>query len=162
MTSRLRLQLVGVAALATAASSAHAEDEPLDREPVTCINVSRFQRMEAADDQTLLFHLSGDRVYRNTLHQRCPNIDRPNTNIAYEATSRLARLCANDLVKTTDGLTCRLGQFAAITPAEARELMASAAGKSASAVSSSAAPPPDDSRDEVPPGGPPANEDRPK
>ncbi len=133
MTSRNRLQLLAIAALSLAAPNTHAQDEEvLDRTPVTCITISRVQRMDVIDTQTLVFRMSNGRMYRNKLHQECPNIDRANNPIQYPVTaSRLPRLCEDDLVTTREQSTCRLGPFEPITDEEAKDLKAAAdaAGK---------------------------------
>jgi hypothetical protein len=103
----------------------HAQDEePLDREPVTCINRSRLATTSIVDEQTVLFYFRGGRVLRNTLQHRCPNLDRTDT-LAYGVTaSRLASLCAGDLINTEDGVSCRIGPFVPMTAAEAKALLA--------------------------------------
>ena len=118
---------IAVAALPIAAPSARAQDErSLDRTPVACINVSRLQRMQIVDDRTILFYLPGNRVYRNSLHQRCPQLD-PTDSIGYAITSsRLARLCEIDVIDTEDGATCQLGPFEPITRDEANAIAAAA------------------------------------
>jgi uncharacterized protein DUF6491 len=129
MTSTFRLcgLAIAVAALPYAAPSARAQDEQsLERAPVACINVSRLQRAQIVDDQTILFYLPGDRVYRNTLQQRCQQLDRTDA-IGYGITSsRLARLCEIDLITTEDGVTCQLGPFEPITRDEAKAIAAAA------------------------------------
>jgi hypothetical protein len=63
-------------------------------------------------------------VYRNRLHQACPNIDQASNAIQYPITSsRLPRLCADDVVTTMrDLIACRLGPFEPITADEADAL----------------------------------------
>jgi hypothetical protein len=123
--SRLYRAAIAVAGLPSTVPSALAQDEAsIAREPVTCINVSRLQTIEIVDEQTIVFYLPGERIYRNSLHQRCPNLDRTDT-IRYDITaSRLARLCGSEMVDTEDGIRCRLGRFEPITRDEVKALAA--------------------------------------
>jgi hypothetical protein len=123
MVSQLRPPFLrsAIAALPLFAAAAGAQD---NSKPETCINVSRVQRMEILDERTILFFLPGDVVYRNSLRDRCPNIDQTNNSVDYQITSsRLARLCANELLHTRQGNTCRLGSFEPITPEQASALL---------------------------------------
>lgn len=126
MTSSHRLRFVAVVAAAwlVTSPSAHAQDEKsLDRAPVRCIDLGRLQRMEVVDEQTVLFFLPGNRVYRNTLHSRCPHLDRNIITRGWLTPSRLTRLCAKEVVGTEDG-PCKFGEFEPITPEEAKDLSA--------------------------------------
>jgi hypothetical protein len=113
-----------MAALSAAAPSSYAQDETaLDRTPVSCITISRVRHMAVIDTQTLVFRMNNGQVYRNRLHQVCPNIDLASNAIEYPITSsRLPRLCADDVVTTREMITCRLGPFEPITADEADAL----------------------------------------
>jgi hypothetical protein len=124
MTSRNRLQLLAIGALSLAAPNTHAQDEEaLDRTTVDCVTVPRIKRMQVIDTQTLLFRMTDGRLYRNRLHEACPNIDRASNWIEYPITaSRLPRLCQDDLITTKEQSRCRLGPFEPITAEEAEAL----------------------------------------
>jgi hypothetical protein len=150
---------IAVAGLSLGVPCARAQaDEPLDRSPVTCIIVSRLEYTKIVDEQTVLFYLPGDRVFRNRLHNGCPWLDRDDT-IGYGVTpSRLARLCAGDLINTEDGVGCRVGPFEPITVDEAKEILAAEDDDGVS--SSDAAPAPAGSEAGAPPAEAPAVSDR--
>jgi hypothetical protein len=71
--------------------------------------------------------MRGDSVYRNTLPNKCPGLQREN-RIAYETHG--ARLCNVDTITVLEdfgvgfrpGFTCRLGQFVPLSPAEVEDI----------------------------------------
>jgi hypothetical protein len=105
-----------------------SEDEgAFDRTPEDCIIVSRIDQTDAIDDQNIIFRMRGDRVYRNTLPNKCPGLAREN-RIGYE--TRSSRLCKIDTITVLEdfgvgfrpGFTCRLGQFVPLSEAEVEDL----------------------------------------
>jgi hypothetical protein len=159
MTSRRRPYslAIAVAGLSLAVPCARARaEEPFDRTPVTCIIVSRVDYTKIVDEQTVLFYLPGDRVFRNRLHNGCPSLDRDDT-IGYGVTpSRLARLCAGDLINTEEGVGCRVGPFEPITADEAKEILAADERDAGDVSSSDAALAPTASEAGAPPAETPA------
>lgn len=133
MTNAQRLALFGwVAALPLGfgAGPASAEDdEPFDRTPESCLSLTRVDRTRVVDDQTILFYMRDDRVYRNFLPRKCPGLAQQN-RFSYE--SRTGQLCNVDTVTVLEqwagrleaGFTCRLGDFHPISPEEIEDLEA--------------------------------------
>ena len=122
------------AATAIVAVSAVAQNDvsdvegAFDRTPQDCILVSSIDETDAVDDQNLIFHMRGNKVFRNTLPRKCPGLEREN-RIAYEA--RNSRLCSIDTITVLEqrfgvglqgGFTCRLGEFVPLSPAEVEDL----------------------------------------
>jgi hypothetical protein len=124
---RLTAGLLTLAAGASALGQQDAEDKPFDRTPEDCVIVQRIDQTDALDDQTIIFRMRGDRVYRNTLPNKCPGLQREN-RIAW-ATST-SRLCDIDTITVLEdfgvgfrpGFTCRLGQFVPLSEAEVEDI----------------------------------------
>jgi uncharacterized protein DUF6491 len=129
MPLRLATSLLPLLAGASVLAQDDQDDKEaaFDRTPQNCIVVSRIDQVEAVDDQNLLFKMRGHAVYRNTLPNKCPNLEREG-RIAYETAT--ARLCNVDLITVLEsygvgfrpGFTCRLGQFVPLSPAEVEDL----------------------------------------
>lgn len=126
--------VVAAGALALPGARAQQGDEAevegaFDRTPQDCVPVSLIDQTDAIDDQNILFHMRGKRVYRNHLPRRCPNLAREN-RIAYE--TRGGRLCSIDTITVLErfgvgfqrGFTCRLGEFVPLSPEEIEDLEA--------------------------------------
>src|SRR5688572_32774502 len=94
-------RLIAVLPLLAAASALaqDGEDGAFDRTPESCIIVSRIDQTDAIDDQNIIFRMRGDRVYRNTLPNKCPGLEREN-RIAYK--TRSSRLCNIDTIKVLE------------------------------------------------------------
>ena len=124
---RLTARLLALAAAAAALGQQDAEDEPFDRTPENCITVQRIDQTDALDDQTIIFRMRGDRVYRNTLPNKCPGLQRENRISWATSTSRL---CNIDTITVLEdygvgfrpGFTCRLGQFVPLSEAEVEDI----------------------------------------
>jgi uncharacterized protein DUF6491 len=127
MSLRLTARLLTLAAAASALGQQGDEDKPFDRTPENCVSVQRIDQTEAIDDQTIIFRMRGDRVYRNTLPSKCPSLQREN-RIAW-ATST-SRLCDVDTITVLEdfgvgfrpGFTCRLGKFVPLSEAEVEDI----------------------------------------
>ena len=123
----LTARLLTLAAAASALGQQDEEDKPFDRTPENCIIVQRIDQTDAIDDQTIIFRMRGDRVYRNTLPNKCPGLQREN-RIGW-ATST-SRLCNIDTITVLEdfgvgfrpGFTCRLGQFVPLSEAEVEDI----------------------------------------
>jgi len=119
-----------VAVLSAAGTIAQAQEEELDRKPRGCVTESQISQHRALDSRTILFFMKGNKVFRNDLPTACPVLEPGETRIVYRyrtqpsGSTKLIRLCDTDSItienKGTTG--CRLGQFVAITPAEADAL----------------------------------------
>ena len=105
------------------------DDEPFDRTPATCLSLMRIDSTRVLDDQTILFFLRDDRVYRNYLPRKCPGLAQQNR---FSYVSRTGQLCNVDAVtvleqwagRLEEGFTCRLGDFHPISPEEIEDLEA--------------------------------------
>jgi len=110
------------------------EEGAFDRTPQDCVVVANIDQTKAIDDQTLIFRMRGDHVFRNTLPRKCPGLAREN-RIAYE--TRVGRLCAIDTITVLErfgvgfspGFTCRLGEFVPLSPDEIEDLETIAEGR---------------------------------
>jgi hypothetical protein len=128
MLDRLVPTFVAAALLAPLALEADekADDQPFDRTPVDCIIVSRIDKTDIIDDQTVLFFMRGNKqIYRNYLPRKCPGLE-VEDRFGYQVHS--SRLCKVDMLTVLPRIgiptTCRLGEFQPITREEAEELRA--------------------------------------
>jgi hypothetical protein len=123
----LRLTAGLLSLLAASAALGQEDEGAFDRTPRDCLIVSQIDGTEAVDDQTIIFRMRGNRVYRNTLPRACPGLLREN-RIAYE--TRSSQLCSIDMITVLEdfgvglrpGFTCRLGEFVPMSPADVEEL----------------------------------------
>jgi hypothetical protein len=90
-----------------------------------CVVLRSKTRMQVVDDKTILFFVGGRNgdVFRNDVQGVCPGLRR-NRTITYAATSsRIPRLCKNDLINVVDtSASCPLGDFRLISAEEAANL----------------------------------------
>ncbi len=133
MTHAQRLALCGWLATLPlglgAGSAAGQDDAPFDRAPESCLSLTRVERTRVLDDQTILFYMRDDRVYRNFLPRKCPGLAQQN-RFSYESST--GQLCNVDTVTVLEqwagrleaGFTCRLGDFHPISPDEIEDLEA--------------------------------------
>jgi hypothetical protein len=130
MSGPIRAAAIFVAALCSASAAGQdgvdGNDDGFDRTPQSCIPVSRIDRTEVIDDNTILFHMRGpNTAYANYLPRRCPNLARED-RFAYELRSR--QLCDITMITVIEdpgfgpGFTCRLGDFHPVTAEEVEEL----------------------------------------
>ena len=93
---------------------------PFDR----CISAGQIEHSEVLDNQNILFHMRGDRIYRNFMPRRCPGLYRRG---AFTYHSRSGQLCSVDTITVLEnvglgprqGAVCPLGGFYPVTEAEA-------------------------------------------
>ena len=84
-----------------------------------CIDLIRIDRSEVVDDQTILFHMKGGKVWKNTLPYKCPRLG---FEKAFSHKTSINRLCSIDTITVLDttarlpGASCGLGKFEAYTP----------------------------------------------
>jgi len=87
-----------------------------DLEPIRCITLSRIDRTEVIDDQTIAFYLRNDDIYVNQLDRTCGNLD-PGKPFSYRTST--SRICSSDSITVlenfgfglTPGAVCGLGMF---------------------------------------------------
>lgn len=139
----MRLCIVGVAAMAAVATApvlaqesapdaatiaaAEANEDYLDRTPVSCISLMRVRDTDVIDDRTILFSLGGGNYYVNVLNQSCFGLG---SSDRFMSTTRSNRLCSADMIRpfrqfvssVIPGVHCRLGDFHPISRAEAEAL----------------------------------------
>ena len=100
---------------------------------VDCIDLIRIDRSEVLDDQTILFHMKGGKIWKNTLPYKCPRLG---FEKAFSHKTSINRLCSIDTITVLDttaripGASCGLGKFEAYTPPPKGE-KADKAGESA-------------------------------
>lgn len=99
-------------------------DELLERDTAVdygeskrCLSLHKFKRVQALDENHILFEVRGGKYYLVQLERRCPGL-RPQNAVSYEP--RSSRLCAMDRVRgagVTAGFSpnCQLGRFQSIT-----------------------------------------------
>ena len=103
------------------------EEDGFDRTPEKCVSVQRIDRTEVIDDQTIVFYMRGNEVYRNYLTRNCPGLERAG-KFMYRITGN--RLCGIDTITVLEqigsrldrGFTCGLGEFHPITEEEVADL----------------------------------------
>lgn len=117
------------ASAADGAVAAAAAAEDIDRRPVRCIQITRLDRTEVVDDETVLFFMRGGDIYRNRLSPSCPGLEREKRFTYRIQGSQLCRVDTITVLESrafslTDGFTCALGNFSPISEGEAEQLTA--------------------------------------
>lgn len=95
---------------------------------VQCVRTVDIDRIDIVNDETLIFRMRGNEVYRNDLPYRCPGL-RSNDTLMYR--SSVGRLCNVDVVTVlynrgfgfSPGASCGLGMFEPITGEIADEIL---------------------------------------
>ena len=101
------------------ADSAPASRAPAAKvvgDPVSCVSLNQIRSSRVHDDRTIDFEMTGGRVYRNTLPNRCPGLG-AEESFTYETS--LSQLCSVDIIYVLDrsgggvrrGAGCGLGSF---------------------------------------------------
>jgi hypothetical protein len=86
---------------ASPASFAEDDDDIFDEIiPEDCIQVRAIKDTDIVDDQTILFYMRGDKIYRNNLDHKCRGLKREES-FMYEVNT--SRLCDIDIIKVVDG-----------------------------------------------------------
>lgn len=112
--------LMGAATAATAEEGKGAQIG----EQVNCLDLVRIRNTRVLDDQTILFYMRGNEVYKNTLPNKCPGLGFEKT---FTYSTSLSRLCNTDIITvlyTTPvqrGASCGLGMFQRIDPASLKK-----------------------------------------
>ena len=116
-----------ILAAATLTLGACSNERPADRPVVapaakivgdaqSCIPLNQIRSTRIRDDWTIDFEGVGDRVWRNTLPNRCPGLK---SDDAFTYETSLTQLCSTDIIYTLRqiggrperGAGCGLGQF---------------------------------------------------
>ena len=94
---------------AFAGVSSDKPDQPKAENSKRCIELSRLKELDVVDNQTILFRMDGNKIYKNTLPYPCPMLAFER-GIAYRVS--MNRLCNLDVITVLDyGSTCGLSMF---------------------------------------------------
>ncbi len=88
--------------------------------PVSCIRLTDIRNTNIIDNRTIDFHVSGKKVYRNTLPHSCPSLV---SEDRFSYRTSLSQLCSVDIIRVLhnhggglqEGAGCGLGQFQPMT-----------------------------------------------
>ena len=87
---------------------------------IACIPLRNIRSTSVVDDRTIDFHVSGRKVYRNTLPFRCPQLG---FQQAFSYATSQSQLCSLDIITVfvqgspgLQGASCGLGRFTPIAP----------------------------------------------
>jgi len=121
--------IAALAALIIAGMPATAEEtsEAADSEALNCVRLSNIDRTYILDRQNILFYMRGDRIYLNTLPNKCPGLRR---NETFSYRTSLNQLCNVDIITVlrnfggsfSRGASCGLGKFRPVTEEQVAEL----------------------------------------
>ena len=81
-----------------------------------CVQIRQIRETRVRDDSTIDFIMNGNRVYRNTLPNSCPQLG---FEEAFSYATSLSQLCSVDIITVLNraggglmrGASCGLGQF---------------------------------------------------
>jgi len=123
MKPQVWLSLVGGAALLSACTQERPADRPavspaatVVGETQSCINTAQITQTRVRDDWTIDFYGAGNRVWRNSLPNRCTGLRGED---AFSYKTSLSQLCSTDIIhvlrnyagQLEPGPGCGLGQF---------------------------------------------------
>jgi hypothetical protein len=131
--------LFGAAAalLLAPAYAQRADDAAAAPSTDDCIWLRQLEHAEVIDDQTILFHQTDYRVYRNHLPRECPGLEREG-RFMYEAPT--SQLCSIDAIAVLEnwgtaalarGFTYALGEFQLVSDEEVAQIRAAAGRRDA-------------------------------
>jgi hypothetical protein len=87
--------------------------------PVDCIQIVGIRESRVLSDRVIDFHMGGNKVYRNTLPNSCPQLG---FERAFSYQTSLSQLCSTDIITVLyqggglrRGASCGLGKFQPIT-----------------------------------------------
>ena len=118
-----RIALIALATIPLVGGCAKMEQQPgqaaqvpagqVTGESVSCISTVSIRSTKVYGDDTIDFRMSGKKVYRNVLPQRCYSLGFEE-RFAYKTTTSM--LCSTDTITVlhsdgTQGVTCGLGPF---------------------------------------------------
>ncbi len=106
---------LGLTLTTAAARDRNAVPEAVpDGKPVSCVQTTNIRSTSVHGDQVIDFHMTGGKVYRNTLPMSCPNLGFEE-RFLYRTT--ISQLCSVDIITVLQspnlqqGASCGLGQF---------------------------------------------------
>lgn len=74
-----------------------------------CIDLGWLDQSEVIDDQTILFHMKGGKIYENKLPYRCSGLKFEG---GFSFATSLHQLCNTDIIRVLhQGTACGLGDF---------------------------------------------------
>jgi hypothetical protein len=92
--------------------------------PLSCIPLTQIRETRVHGDRTIDFHMSGGKVYRNTLPYQCNSLG---FEERFSYATSLNQLCSTDMITvirtpiSSAGPSCGLGQFQPITLADRKK-----------------------------------------
>jgi hypothetical protein len=123
------MRKIAIAALLMLAGTATARDRnavpdatPVGA-PVSCVPLRNIQSTRVHGDSVIDFHMTGGKVYRNTLPNSCPNLGFEE-RFLYKTS--LSQLCSVDIITVlqspgiSQGASCGLGKFQPVKLASSR------------------------------------------
>jgi hypothetical protein len=123
------MRKLAIAALILGASAATARDRGAIPEAtpigdaVSCVSLQNIRSTQVHGNSTIDFHMSGGKVYRNTLPNSCPSLGFEE-RFLYKTS--LSQLCSVDIITVlqspgiTPGASCGLGKFQPVKLASAK------------------------------------------
>jgi len=106
---------LGLTLTTAAARDRNAVPEAVpDGKPISCVQTTNIRSTSVHGDQVIDFHMTGGKVYRNTLPMSCPNLGFEE-RFLYRTT--ISQLCSVDIITVLQspglqqGASCGLGQF---------------------------------------------------
>ena len=87
-----------------------------DAKEVDCVNLAQIRETRVRDDSTIDFHMTGGKIYRNTLPMSCPQLG---FEEKFTYKTSLSQLCSTDIITVlttagpgiSRGASCGLGHF---------------------------------------------------
>jgi hypothetical protein len=100
-----------------AAMADEPANDPADDEPLKCISITRINRTEIIDTQTIAFHMRNGDIYVNRLDRACRGLT-PGKPFSYSTPT--GQICSVDTITILEnfgaglsrGAFCALGEFA--------------------------------------------------
>ena len=121
---RYSLPLIALALAASPAAAKQDKDAWKAAKPAgkaeSCINLRQIRESRVRDDQTIDFYMTGGKVYRSILPNRCPQLG---FEQRFSYKTSLSQLCSTDIITVlmdpglTRGASCGLGKFQPVTGA---------------------------------------------
>jgi hypothetical protein len=98
--------VTGAPALAGAGAKAPAQRQAGAR---SCISIPHIDHTEILDDSTILFHMKGGKIWKNSLPHKCFSLKFED---GFSYATSLSELCNTDIIHVIrQGTTCGLGDF---------------------------------------------------
>ena len=112
--------IAAIAASAPTAAIARKKPDNLvakaDAKEVDCVNLAQIRETKVRDDSAIDFHMTGGKIYRNTLPMSCPQLG---FEEKFTYKTSLSQLCSTDIITVlttagpgiSRGASCGLGHF---------------------------------------------------